>query len=69
MVSEEECHRTIERDGYYVICPMLPELRPEPIERPALVDEYTSSRITLGHDGLRGLLAPYLQGRDNGGLA
>jgi FlaA1/EpsC-like NDP-sugar epimerase len=27
MVSEEECHRTIERDGYYVICPMLPELR------------------------------------------
>jgi len=69
MVSEEECHRTIERNGYYVICAMLPELRREPIERPALLDEYSSSRITLGHDGLRDLLAPYLQGRDNGGLA
>ena len=27
MVSEEECFRTIERNGYYVILPMLPELR------------------------------------------
>ena len=29
MVSDEECHRTIEREGYYVICPMLPECAPE----------------------------------------
>ena len=27
MVSEEECFRTIERNGYYVILPVLPELR------------------------------------------
>ncbi|MBC8492640.1 MAG: polysaccharide biosynthesis protein [Chloroflexi bacterium] len=27
LVSEEEAHRTIERRGYYVIMPMLPELR------------------------------------------
>ena len=69
MVSEEECYRTIERDGYYVICPMLPELRPEPIEQPALKDEYSSSRITLTHEGLKELLAPYLQGIGNGALA
>lgn len=61
MVSEEECHRTIERDGYYVICPILPELRQEPINRPALTGEYSSAHVTLDHDGLRELLAPYLE--------
>jgi UDP-glucose 4-epimerase len=30
LVSEEECHRTIERDDYYVICPILPELNKAP---------------------------------------
>ncbi|MBI5034840.1 MAG: polysaccharide biosynthesis protein [Chloroflexi bacterium] len=60
MVSEEECHRTIERDGYYVICPMLPELCAAPVTTPALTSEYSSADITLDHDGLRELLAPYL---------
>lgn len=60
MVSEEECYRTIERNGYYVICPMLPELRSLPIEQPALTSEYSSAHITLDHAGLRELLAPYL---------
>jgi FlaA1/EpsC-like NDP-sugar epimerase len=63
MVSEEECYRTIERGEYYVICPMLPELRPQ-IDRPALTSEYSSERITLDHDGLRTLLAPHLTDRD-----
>jgi len=63
MVSEEECYRTIERDGYYVICPMLPELRPAPIDRPVLQEEYSSAHVTLDHAGLRELLAPYLAGQ------
>jgi UDP-glucose 4-epimerase len=61
MVSDEECPRTVERGGYYVICPMLPELTPEPA-RGALASEYSSSAVTLDHDGLRALLAPYLAG-------
>jgi len=43
LVSEEEAHRTIERDGYYVIMPMLPELRSSlPVARP-LEKEYSSA--------------------------
>ena len=64
MVSEEECYRTVERGDYYVICPMLPELRPR-IDRPALTREYSSEQITLDHDGLRVLLAPHLSGRSD----
>ena len=61
MVSEEECYRTIERDGYYVICPILPELRQVAIEHPALAGEYSSQQVTLDEAGLRRLLAPYLE--------
>lgn len=60
MVSEEECYRTIARDGYYVICPMLPELRTEAPE-PALQSEYSSSLVTLDIGGLKQMLAAYLQ--------
>lgn len=60
MVSEEECYRTIERDGYYVITPMLPELRSTPIEQPALTGEYSSADVTLSQADLRELLAQYL---------
>lgn len=67
MVSEEECHRTIERDGYYVICPLLPELRRSPIEGPALQDEYTSRAVTLNREGLRTLLAPWVEPQLPGG--
>jgi FlaA1/EpsC-like NDP-sugar epimerase len=59
MVSEEECYRTTERDGYYVICPMLPELQPEaPV--PALHGEYSSEVITVHAKELEPLLAPYM---------
>ena len=60
MVSEEECYRTIERDGYYVIRPMLPELHETPLGTPALTREYSSADITVQHAGLRELLATYL---------
>ncbi|MGE0813625.1 MAG: polysaccharide biosynthesis protein [Vicinamibacterales bacterium] len=59
MVSEEECYRTVERNGYYVVCPMLPECEPA-TGATALPGEYSSAAITLDHEGLRALLAPYL---------
>jgi UDP-glucose 4-epimerase len=62
LVSEEECYRTVEREGYYVICPILPELRRAPIHQLALKnEEYSSQHVTLGHDALRTLLAPYIE--------
>ena len=43
LVSDEEAHRTVERGGYYVIRPMLPELRDVKKESPCLAKEYSSS--------------------------
>jgi UDP-glucose 4-epimerase len=63
MISEEECYRTIERGDYYAITPMLAELHPTRLENPPLTSEYSSANITLDHDGLRELLAPYLVDR------
>ncbi len=60
MVSEEECYRTIERNGYHVIRPLLPELDGLRGEISALAGEYSSAQVTLDHAGLRQLLAPYL---------
>lgn len=61
MVSEEECSRTVERNGFYVIEPILPELRPKPGIQSALTEEYSSQRTTLDRAALRDLLAPYLE--------
>lgn len=55
MVSEEECFRTVERGDYYVILPMLPELRKEDFT-PALTGEYSSQDKNLGILELRQLL-------------
>ena len=60
MVSEEECQRTFERDGYYVSAPMLPECSPESVNSTALTSEYSSSAVTLDERGLRELLEPYV---------
>lgn len=56
MISEEEYFRTTERDGYYVISPLLPELRTQHIARPALDGEYSSEDSPLELDELRRLL-------------
>lgn len=56
LISEEERFHTIERDGYYVICPLLPELRVERIEAPALTAEYSSKDVTIDIPGLVALL-------------
>lgn len=61
MISEDECYRTTQRGNYYVIGPVLPELRGEPEGAAALQGEYSSSVVTLDHAGLRQLLAPHTQ--------
>lgn len=57
MVSEEECFRTVESNGYYVILPVLPELRNEDSFTPALSGEYSSKNDNISVDELKGLLA------------
>jgi UDP-glucose 4-epimerase len=57
LVSEEECHHTFERDDYYVIAPMLPELSRDlgdgnqPLNR-----EYSSADAVLGRAATAELL-------------
>ncbi len=57
MVSEEECFRTIEENGYYVILPVLPELRDGRAFTPALTSEYSSKDDNISVGELRILLA------------
>lgn len=56
MVSEEECFRTFERGDYYVILPVLPELRVDGDITPALTNEYSSRDNNLTVPELRELL-------------
>ena len=56
MVSEEEIYRTVERSGYYVIMPVLPELREKEDFTPALTSEYSSKDDNLSIENLRILL-------------
>ena len=56
MVSEEECFRTMERGDYYLILPVLPELRGEAEFTPALESEYSSKDGNLTVDELKDLL-------------
>ena len=57
MVSEEECFRTIEQGDYYVILPVLPELRDGHPITAALNTEYSSKDDNLDIDQLRILLS------------
>lgn len=56
MVSEEECFRTVEREGYYVILPVLPELRSKEEFSPALRSEYSSKDENISIEDLKVLL-------------
>jgi UDP-glucose 4-epimerase len=56
LVSEEEGHRTFERGQYYVIAPILPELRRPEQDRPALGREYSSADHLLDVHGVEALL-------------
>jgi UDP-glucose 4-epimerase len=59
LVSEEERHRTVERDGYYVIQPILPELRAGEGEPYPLADEYSSGDHVMDRAALTGLLGSH----------
>jgi UDP-glucose 4-epimerase len=56
MVSEEEIYRTVERNGYYVIMPVLPELREKEEFTPALTSEYSSKDDNISVEELKILL-------------
>ncbi len=56
MVSEEECFRTVERGDYYVILPVLPELRETQDFMPALESEYSSKDKNISVEELKTLL-------------
>ncbi|HUR98722.1 MAG TPA: polysaccharide biosynthesis protein [Pyrinomonadaceae bacterium] len=57
MVSEEECYRTIDQGDYYVILPVLPELRDGADFVQALDNEYSSRDNNISISELRELLA------------
>lgn len=56
LISEEECYRTIEKEGYYVIEPILPELRTEDSAHSILKGEYTSAENLVSKEEVRELL-------------
>ena len=56
LVSGEECFRTTSRGDYYVIYPILPELRDSTSVETTLKEEFSSRDHTLGLEGLRSLL-------------
>jgi UDP-glucose 4-epimerase len=57
MVSEEECFRTSERNGYYIIHSMLPELRGSDEIEVAMTSEYSSRDNNISVAELKILLA------------
>lgn len=56
LVSEEEAHRTKDRDAYLVICPILPELRNGPVRKPWSGGEYSSADQLMTRGELSDLL-------------
>jgi FlaA1/EpsC-like NDP-sugar epimerase len=50
LVSEEEADRTVERNGYYVIEPMLPELRGKQKVSACLSKEFSSADNTMSFE-------------------
>mgnify|MGYP000529113844 CR=1 FL=1 len=56
LISEEECHRTVERGNYYVILPLLPELRARDEGVFPLKGEYSSADNLMDRPALEALL-------------
>jgi UDP-glucose 4-epimerase len=57
LVSEEEAHRTISRKGYYVVLPMLPELRGRAKLDGTVDKEFSSADNLMDKSALTELLA------------
>jgi len=56
LISEEEAHRTTARGDYYVIRPILPELRLSRVSEPLLEQEYSSADDVMSFDATAALL-------------
>jgi UDP-glucose 4-epimerase len=56
LVSEEEAYRTVVRDGYYAILPILPELRHVAEEAQRLGKEYSSADDIMTKAGVADML-------------
>ncbi len=56
LISEEECHRSFERGGHYVIGPILPEIGHDHDAGSALSAEYSSESNVLSVDGTKKFL-------------
>jgi FlaA1/EpsC-like NDP-sugar epimerase len=56
LISEEETSRTVSRDGWYAIAPILPELRRDLLEG-TLAHEYSSADGLMSVEEIRSLLA------------
>jgi len=69
LVSEEEAHRTTGRGGYYVILPMLPELRLSAETESPLGREYSSADAVMTKAELAELLDEHRLLVDDGPLA
>ncbi len=57
LVSEEECHRTLECGSYYAILPILPEVRGNNGFQPALAGEFSSADNVMSRENLSALLS------------
>jgi UDP-glucose 4-epimerase len=56
LISEEECHRSVDRGKYYAILPMLPELLESNEYTPALSTEFSSADNVMSPEAVRQLL-------------
>jgi UDP-glucose 4-epimerase len=63
LVSEEECYRTSERDGYYVIHSILPELTPEPPAKQVLQGAFSSADALLDREKVKKILSRLIKDR------
>jgi UDP-glucose 4-epimerase len=59
LISEEECHRSVERGDYYAILPILPEVQTEQNYTPALSKEFSSANNGMSVQELENLLRKY----------
>jgi UDP-glucose 4-epimerase len=57
LISEEEVARTVRRDRWFAIRPMLPELCRETDEPAALTSEYCSAANVMSREAIRAMLA------------
>ncbi len=56
MVSDEEAYHSVQRDRWYAILPMLPELREGTVGAPALTREFSSGDTVMSPEETRRLL-------------